>query len=53
VRKCGFGDTGKPVQYKCECGDECDCLIIEFDEEPEAAHQIKQGYQRNPEKRII
>ncbi len=26
----------KPVQYKCDCGDECDCSTIEFDEEPKA-----------------
>ena len=33
---CGCQAADKPVQYKCDCGeDTCDCdSIIEFDEEP-------------------
>jgi hypothetical protein len=33
---CGCKASDKPVQYKCECGDDCSCAIIEFDEEPNA-----------------
>jgi hypothetical protein len=33
---CGAGTAGKPVQYKCDCGDDCGCQVIEFDEEPGA-----------------
>ncbi len=33
---CGCSLADKPVQYKCTCSEECDCLIIEFDEEPKA-----------------
>ncbi len=35
-KTCGCGISGKPVQYKCECGDDCECGMIEFDEEPKA-----------------
>ncbi len=33
---CGCGTADKPVQYKCDCGDDCSCQIIEFDEVPSA-----------------
>lgn len=33
---CGCEPAGKPVQYRCDCGDECSCTIIEFDEVPNA-----------------
>jgi hypothetical protein len=33
---CGCSAPEKPVQYKCECGDECACGTIEFDEEPKS-----------------
>jgi hypothetical protein len=33
---CGCGDSGKPVQYKCECSDDCSCGVIEFDSDPGA-----------------
>lgn len=33
---CGCSTPEKAVQYKCECGDDCACGIIEFDEEPKA-----------------
>jgi hypothetical protein len=26
----------KLVQYRCDCGDDCDCSVIEFDEVPSA-----------------
>jgi len=25
-----------PIEYKCDCGDDCDCSIIGFEEEPQA-----------------
>jgi len=34
--KCGVKKQEKPVQYKCTCGTDCKCPIIEFDKEPEA-----------------
>ncbi len=34
--KCGCSETGKPIKYECECGDDCACTVIEFDEEPQA-----------------
>lgn len=38
-KTCSCETTGKPVQYKCDCGDEsgCECGVIEFDSEPNAA----------------
>jgi hypothetical protein len=33
---CGCTPVDKPVQYKCECEDDCSCNIIEFDEEPQS-----------------
>lgn len=33
---CGCSETGKPIKYECECGDDCACNVIEFDEEPQA-----------------
>jgi hypothetical protein len=33
---CGCKPADKPVQYKCDCGDDCSCATIEFDEEPNA-----------------
>jgi hypothetical protein len=34
---CGCELAGKPVQYKCDCGDCGDaCSIIEFDSEPQS-----------------
>lgn len=36
VCECGCGPGGKPVQYACDCGEDCGCNIIEFDEEPGA-----------------
>ena len=33
---CGCSVAEKPVQYKCECSDDCACQVIEFDEEPKA-----------------
>jgi hypothetical protein len=33
-RSCGCETTGKAVQYKCECSDDCSCSVIEFDSEP-------------------
>jgi len=35
-KTCGCAAGDKPVQYKCECGDECSCAVIGFDEEPKA-----------------
>ena len=35
-KACGCKDSGKPVQFKCDCDDDCSCTIIEFDEEPKA-----------------
>lgn len=34
---CGCSVEDKPVQYKCECSDDCSCNIIEFDKEPDTA----------------
>ena len=31
---CGCGLADKPVQYKCDCGDDCDCAVIEFEDVP-------------------
>lgn len=31
---CGCGLAGKPVQYECDCGDDCACSVIEFDQVP-------------------
>ena len=33
---CGCQESGKPVQYKCTCEDNCSCAIIEFDSDPGA-----------------
>ena len=33
---CGCSVGDKPVQYRCECSDDCSCGIIEFDKEPKA-----------------
>ena len=33
---CGCSNSNKPFQFKCDCGDDCGCGIIEFDEEPKA-----------------
>ena len=33
---CGGKEQEKPVKYECNCGTDCECPIIEFDEEPEA-----------------
>lgn len=35
-KTCECETAGKPVQYKCECEDECDCHVIEFDDEPKS-----------------
>jgi hypothetical protein len=36
-KDCGCRISDKPIQYQCQCEeDECDCSIIEFDEEPKA-----------------
>ena len=34
--KCGCGGVNKPVVYKCDCGDGCECSAIGFDSEPNA-----------------
>ena len=37
-KTCGCGSAGKPIQYECNCSeDQCNCCIIEFDEEPNSA----------------
>ncbi|UCE37713.1 MAG: hypothetical protein JSW00_00235 [Thermoplasmata archaeon] len=33
---CGCSVPEKPVVYKCDCGDDCACGVIEFDEEPKS-----------------
>ncbi|MBI4778004.1 hypothetical protein HY792_03670 [Candidatus Desantisbacteria bacterium] len=33
---CGNKKQEKLIQYECTCAADCDCPIIEFDEEPEA-----------------
>ena len=34
---CGCKDAGKNIQFKCTCSEnDCNCGIIEFDEEPKA-----------------
>ena len=33
---CGCQHSKKPVAYKCDCGEGCECNIIEFDTLPEA-----------------
>ncbi len=35
-KMCGCTNTGKPIQYKCDCNDECSCGVVEFDTEPNA-----------------
>ena len=35
-KTCGCEASGKPVKYRCDCGDDCECSIIEFDKEPKA-----------------
>ena len=36
-KSCGCETAGKKIQYKCDCPEEeCNCGIIEFDEEPKA-----------------
>ena len=36
-KSCGCTLADKPVQYSCVCDeDECECSVIEFDEEPMA-----------------
>lgn len=34
-KTCGCNATGKPIQYKCECGPDCGCGMVEFDADPE------------------
>ena len=29
-------EQGKPVQYECTCGTDCECPVIEFAKEPKA-----------------
>jgi len=31
---CECNSTGKAIQYKCKCEENCDCCVIEFDEDP-------------------
>jgi hypothetical protein len=33
---CGCSEKGKPVQYQCDCGDDCGCSVIEFDSVPKS-----------------
>jgi hypothetical protein len=35
-KTCGSEITGKAVQYRCDCGDDCSCGIIEFESEPDS-----------------
>ena len=36
-KNCGRKISDKAVQYQCQCQEgECDCAVIEFDEEPKA-----------------
>ncbi|UCF49619.1 MAG: hypothetical protein JSU91_07675 [Thermoplasmatales archaeon] len=36
-KTCGCETGNKPIQYECQCSDEeCNCGIVEFDEEPNA-----------------
>ena len=46
-KTCGCRSTDKPVQYKCQCGDDCSCGIIEFDKEPKRV-DLQQLFKKLP-----
>ena len=35
-KNCECKVVGKPIQYQCDCDEECTCGIVEFDEDPKA-----------------
>ena len=33
---CGCSVSNKPVRYQCQCEDDCNCNVIEFDKDPKS-----------------